>query len=223
MPMQIAVDLDDAEHEAFGRWLASTAAAVNPRDPHLDVAEAIRAMIRVTMRDTRHNQHGCQPAAPRVGHSEGPEGATCNHGSGHDRPPLISRKEAGEALGDHAGQRDQRDALVVRHRHRCQEHAVTCLAPDASGLEDLLGPGGPGSATPHWPLRPRLGSGVGPGRASIASAGKPPLAGARRGSRTALARTRYLGAVRRRYRSLVPVHQGRWTVLAAARACLRFD
>ena len=52
MPMQIAVDLDDAEHEAFGRWLASTAAAVNPRDPHLDVAEAIRAMIRVTMRDT---------------------------------------------------------------------------------------------------------------------------------------------------------------------------
>ena len=28
MTMQIAVDLDDAEHEAFGRWLASTAAAV---------------------------------------------------------------------------------------------------------------------------------------------------------------------------------------------------
>jgi hypothetical protein len=52
MTMHIAVDLDDAEHEAFGRWLASTAAAVNPRDPHLDVAEAIRAMIRVTMRDT---------------------------------------------------------------------------------------------------------------------------------------------------------------------------
>ena len=48
-----------------------------------------------------------------------------------------------------------------------------------------------------------VGSGVGPGRASIASAGKPPLAGARRGSRTALARTWYLGAVRRRYRSLV--------------------
>jgi hypothetical protein len=52
MTMQIAVDLDDAEHEAFGRWLASTAAAVNPRDPHLDAGEAIGAMIRVTMRDT---------------------------------------------------------------------------------------------------------------------------------------------------------------------------
>ena len=51
MTMQIAVDLDDAEHEAFGRWLTSTAAAVNPRDPHLDAGEAIRAMIRVTMRD----------------------------------------------------------------------------------------------------------------------------------------------------------------------------
>jgi hypothetical protein len=45
-----------------------------------------------------------------------------------------------------------------------------------------------------------VGSGVGPGRASIASTGEPPLAGARRGSRTALARTTYLGAVRRRYR-----------------------
>ena len=52
MTMQIAVDLDDAEHEAFGRWLTSTAAAVNPRDLHLDAGEAIRAMIRVTMRDT---------------------------------------------------------------------------------------------------------------------------------------------------------------------------
>jgi hypothetical protein len=52
MIMQIAVDLDDAEHEAFGRWLVSTAATVNPRDPHLDAGEAIRAMIRVTMRDT---------------------------------------------------------------------------------------------------------------------------------------------------------------------------
>lgn len=51
MTMQIAVDLDDAEHAAFGRWLTSTAAAVNPRDPHLDAGEAIRAMIRVTMRD----------------------------------------------------------------------------------------------------------------------------------------------------------------------------
>jgi hypothetical protein len=49
--MEIAVDLDDAEHEAFGRWLASTAAAVNPRDPYLDAGEAIRAMIRVTMHD----------------------------------------------------------------------------------------------------------------------------------------------------------------------------
>ncbi len=36
----------------FGRWLARTAAAVNPRDPNLDAGEAIRAMIRVTMRDT---------------------------------------------------------------------------------------------------------------------------------------------------------------------------
>jgi len=52
MTMQIAVDLDDAEHGAFGRWLTSTAAAVNPRDPHLDAGEAIRAMIRVAMRDT---------------------------------------------------------------------------------------------------------------------------------------------------------------------------
>ena len=52
MTMQIAVDLDDAEHGAFGRWLTSTAAAVNPRDPHLDAGEAIRAMIRVIMRDT---------------------------------------------------------------------------------------------------------------------------------------------------------------------------
>ena len=51
MTRQIAVVLDDAEHEAFGRWLTSTAAAVNPRDPHLDAGEAIRAMIRVTMRD----------------------------------------------------------------------------------------------------------------------------------------------------------------------------
>jgi hypothetical protein len=52
MTMQIAVDLDDAEHEGFGRWLASTAAAVNSRNPHLDAGEAIRAMSRVTMRDT---------------------------------------------------------------------------------------------------------------------------------------------------------------------------
>jgi hypothetical protein len=52
MTMHIAVDLDDAEHEAFGRWLARTAAAVNPRDPRLDAGQAIRAMIRVTMRDT---------------------------------------------------------------------------------------------------------------------------------------------------------------------------
>ena len=51
MTIRIAVDLDDAEHEAFGRWLTSTAAAVNPRDPHLDAGEAIRAMIRVAMHD----------------------------------------------------------------------------------------------------------------------------------------------------------------------------
>jgi hypothetical protein len=52
MTMQIAVDLDDAEHERFGRRLASTAPAVNPHDAHLDAGAAIRAMIRVTMRDT---------------------------------------------------------------------------------------------------------------------------------------------------------------------------
>lgn len=48
--MQVALDLDDAEHDAFHRWLATTAVAVNPDDPHLEAGEAIRAMIRVTMR-----------------------------------------------------------------------------------------------------------------------------------------------------------------------------
>jgi len=50
--MQVAIDLTDAEHGAFNRWLASTAVTVNPDDPHLDAGEAIRAMIRVTMRYT---------------------------------------------------------------------------------------------------------------------------------------------------------------------------
>jgi hypothetical protein len=50
MTMQVALDLDDAEHDAFNLWLASTAVAVNPDDPHLEAGEAIRAMIRVTMR-----------------------------------------------------------------------------------------------------------------------------------------------------------------------------
>ena len=53
---------------------------------------------------------------------------------------MINRKKPGEALGDHVGQQDPRHAQAVRHRHRCQGHAVTCLAPDARGLEDLLGP-----------------------------------------------------------------------------------
>jgi hypothetical protein len=46
--MPIAIDLTDAEHDAFNRWLASTAAIVN--GAHVDAGEAIRAMIRVTMR-----------------------------------------------------------------------------------------------------------------------------------------------------------------------------
>jgi len=50
--MQVAIDLTGAEHDAFNRWLASTAVAVSPDDPHLDAGEAIRAMIRVTMRYT---------------------------------------------------------------------------------------------------------------------------------------------------------------------------
>jgi len=50
--MQVAIDLTDAEHDAFNRWLASTAVTVNPNDPQLDAGEAMRAMIRVTMRYT---------------------------------------------------------------------------------------------------------------------------------------------------------------------------
>jgi hypothetical protein len=50
--MQVAVHLNDAEHEAFSRWLASTAVAVDPDNPHLEASEAIGAMIRVTMRYT---------------------------------------------------------------------------------------------------------------------------------------------------------------------------
>ena len=49
MTMQVAIHLNDAEHEAFSRWLASAAVAVDPDNPHL---EAISAMIRVTMRYT---------------------------------------------------------------------------------------------------------------------------------------------------------------------------
>ena len=50
--MQVAIDLTDAEHDAFNSWLASTAVTVNPDDPHLDAGEAIRAMIRITLRYT---------------------------------------------------------------------------------------------------------------------------------------------------------------------------
>ncbi len=50
--MQVAVHLNDAEHELFSRWLAGTAAAVDPDNPHLEASEAISAMIRVTMRYT---------------------------------------------------------------------------------------------------------------------------------------------------------------------------
>jgi len=50
--MQVAVHLNDVEREAFARWLASTAAAADPDNPHLEAGEAISAMIRVTMRDT---------------------------------------------------------------------------------------------------------------------------------------------------------------------------
>jgi len=48
--MQVAPHLNDVEHEAFSRWLARTAVAVDPDYPHLEASEAIRAMIRVTMR-----------------------------------------------------------------------------------------------------------------------------------------------------------------------------
>ena len=50
--MQVAIHLNDAEHEAFSRWLASAAVAVDPDNPHLEASEAISAMIRVTMRYT---------------------------------------------------------------------------------------------------------------------------------------------------------------------------
>lgn len=50
MTMQVAIHLNDVEHEAFSRWLASTAAAVDPGNPHLEASGAISAMIRVAMR-----------------------------------------------------------------------------------------------------------------------------------------------------------------------------
>ena len=49
--MQVAIHLNDVEHEMFSRWLASTAIAVDPDNPHLEASEAICAMIRVAMRD----------------------------------------------------------------------------------------------------------------------------------------------------------------------------
>ena len=52
MTMQVAIHLNDVEHEAFSRWLASTAVAVDPDNPHLEASEAISAMIRVAMRYT---------------------------------------------------------------------------------------------------------------------------------------------------------------------------
>ncbi len=52
MTMQVAIHLNDAEHEFFSRWLAGMAAAVDPDNPHLEASEAIGAMIRVTMRYT---------------------------------------------------------------------------------------------------------------------------------------------------------------------------
>ena len=52
MTMQVAIHLNDVEHQAFSRWLASTAVAVDPDNPHLEASEAISAMIRVTMRYT---------------------------------------------------------------------------------------------------------------------------------------------------------------------------
>jgi hypothetical protein len=50
--MQVAIHLNDVEHEAFSRWLASTAVAVDPDNPHLEASDAIGAMIRVAMRYT---------------------------------------------------------------------------------------------------------------------------------------------------------------------------
>jgi len=51
--MQVALHLNDVEHEAFSRWLASTAVAVDPANPHLEASEAISAMIRVAIRYTK--------------------------------------------------------------------------------------------------------------------------------------------------------------------------
>ena len=65
-----------------------------------------------------------------------------------------------------------------------------------------------------------VGSGVGPGRASIASAGKPPLAGAR-GISCGCCPDLVPGRGAPPLPVIGPVHPGRWTVLAAARAGLR--
>jgi hypothetical protein len=48
--MQVAIHLNDVEREMFSRWLANTAVAVDPDNPHLEASEAISAMIRATMR-----------------------------------------------------------------------------------------------------------------------------------------------------------------------------
>jgi hypothetical protein len=50
--MQVALHLNDVEHEMFSRWLAGTAVVVDPDNPHLEASEAISAMIRVAMRYT---------------------------------------------------------------------------------------------------------------------------------------------------------------------------
>ena len=52
MTMQVAIHLNNVEHEMFSRWLASTAIAVDPDNPHLEASEAISALIRVTIRYT---------------------------------------------------------------------------------------------------------------------------------------------------------------------------
>ena len=46
--MQVAIHLNDVEHEVFSRWLASTAVAVDSDNPHLESSEAISAMIRTS-------------------------------------------------------------------------------------------------------------------------------------------------------------------------------
>ena len=61
----------------------------------------------------------------------------------------------------------------------------------------------------------------GRGRASIASAGKPPLAGARAGISYGSCPDLVPGSGAPPVPVIGPVHRGRWTVLAAARACLR--